>query len=367
MINTLLSRLNFFTQYPAPPKYWKRMMKRAQGNKTFISSSEAKKLGYSNIHFSWRGIGDQILLLGAAEEYFNLTGEKLLLAVDEPEIFIGSTSCYVLTDYSPDSFWKEFNRSSKSDLLLKGGVFTLNFLNSGFYKNKTLIFPKVPMMGMLLKHLGISGRVNCSPSLHLSESEKRFGHFSNKQICVMTGGNVPYKILPFEIMQEVVNALNGEYLILQIGASKDKPLAGAENLCGISLRKSAAVLSASNAFVGTIGGLMHLAESVGCPSVIASGAEPDIYCKYTDHIHVKSNPYCKECEELGLNPLFDKCPNCYRCIREIKSIEIVQAIIKILENPIREKTFYEIKQADRINGIDGLFPYLESPPAIRVL
>ena len=46
----------------------------------FIDSYQAKKLGYTKIYFSWRGIGDQILLLGAAEEYYRLTGNKLLLA-----------------------------------------------------------------------------------------------------------------------------------------------------------------------------------------------------------------------------------------------------------------------------------------------
>lgn len=349
-------------------KSWKKNINRLKTNfesHCFIDSYEAKKLGYSTIYFSWRGIGDQILLLGAAEEYYRLTGNKLLLAVDRPEFFANSKACYILSDYHIDNFWNNLSQTTLDKVYLPGGVFNLVFLNSATYKHNRLIFPRVPMQGTLLSNLGCSGLVNCSPKITLTEKEKQSGALFPNQICVMTGGNVPYKVLPTSTMQEVVNVLKDKYHIIQLGAKGDQPLSGTHYLCGIPLRRAASILANSNVFVGTIGGLMHMAEAVNCPSVIAWSGEPEIYGGYHDQLHIFSPQRCNRCANNELNPLFDKCSLSYQCIKKIKSKDLIEAIKKKAKSPEIYNTVHRI-EANKAIGIEDVKLYLKLPPAIRV-
>ena len=331
----------------------------------FIDSYQAKKLGYTKIYFSWRGIGDQILLLGAAEEYYRLTGNKLLLAVDNPEIFANSIACYVLSDYHINDLWDKLTPTILDKVYLPGGTFNLIFLNSSTYEHNKLVFPQVPMQGTLLSNLGLSGLVNCSPKITLTNKEILSGALFPNQICVMTGGNVPYKVLPTSTMQEVVNALKDKFEIIQLGAKGDHHLSGVHYQCGLPLRRAAAILANSRVFVGTIGGLMHMAEAVNCPAVIAWSGEPEIYGGYHDQLHIFASPRCNICANNELNPLFDKCHLNYQCIKRIKSKDLIEAIKIKTKSPEIYNTIHKI-EANNATGIEDLKLYLKLTPAIRI-
>lgn len=370
-MNAIRDLFIFFRKLSKNHKIKKSWEKKINNLKTefnsncFIDSYKAKKLGYSTIYFSWRGIGDQILLLGAAEEYYRQTGKKLLLAVDHPEFFVNSNACYVLSDYNINDLWDRLSLTTLDKIHLSGVTFNLIFLNSATYKHNKLFFPQVPMQGTLLSNLGLSGLVNCSPKITLTQKEMQTGALFPNQICVMTGGNVPYKVLPTSTIQEVVNALKDKFDIIQLGAKGDHHLSDVHYQCGLPLRRAAAILANSRVFVGTIGGLMHMAEAVNCPSVIAWSGEPEIYGGYHDQLHIFSSPRCDKCANNKLNPLFDKCPLDYQCIKRINSKDLIEAIKIKTKSPKTYNTIHKI-EANNAIGIEDLRSYLKLTPAIRI-
>ena len=352
------------------PNYWQKKLNKAKHydkNKTFITYKKAYKKGYTDVYFSWRGIGDQILLLGAATVYAKKTGKKLLLLVDEPEIFANCPYCLVLQDVSPHIIWESLSPNTSSSLQLSKMKFNLHFLNSAYYDAQAkLHFPLVPMQATLCSQLGLTGKIDCQPKLYLSKQEKFKFTGKKKLICVMSGGNVPYKTLPLNTIQETVSLLKKDFHFIQIGGPSDTPIAGVEYQCGLSIRQSAAILKEAYAFIGTIGGLMHLAEAVNCPAIIAWGAEPEIYGGYNNHVHIFSTTPCDLCPKDMLNPLFDSCPKEYKCIRGVKAQDLVTAVLRKEFLKIKDKkTTYIITRAKKTKGLESLYQYLMAAPAIR--
>lgn len=314
---------------------------------TFITAIQARDLGLREIYFAFTGIGDQILLLAAAEQYYRKTGEKLLLACQYRQLFHGADFCWVLD--SPDSeilekIYAEHAKANKkhagNTVTISGAEFKVKFipaLNFSINKDGRFIrrWPDKHILARLCERLGLSGEMEIAPQLRLADDEKTFGRFSEKkQIAIMAGGRVEYKHFSPEIAQRVVNAFRTDYDVVQIGGKGDPPLADARHVMGeLPLRKTAAILFHSDVFVGAIGGLMHMARAVGCPSVIAFAGEPLTYEYYATNSYVFSDTPCAECPEGRRDPLFEPCPHAYRCAVNFDPDKIIEAVREKLSAP----------------------------------
>jgi ADP-heptose:LPS heptosyltransferase len=122
--------------------------------------------------------------------------------------------------------------------------------------------------------------------------------------------------------QAVVNALRGEFNFVQIGATTDPVLEGALDLRGrTSLRETAAVLSASLAFVGLASAPMHIARSVNCRAVIVyGGRELPLQSGYSCNENIVNQPPCAPCWQRNL------CAHDHTCMTSIAVGNVVEAI-----------------------------------------
>ena len=111
--------------------------------------------------------------------------------------------------------------------------------------------------------------------------------------------------------------------IVQVGVGNHGPLEGVKDLTGkTSFREVAALLGEAGLFIGTEGGLMHLAAAAATPSVILWGGitlpefagyphQHRILCHYVD---------CAPCGNLGW------CDHGRKCMDSIQIDEVLQAV-----------------------------------------
>jgi hypothetical protein len=318
----------------------------------FLSASNAYKLGIDTIYFGYTGIGDQIMLLAAAEQYYRLTGNKILLACQYPDIFDGAAYCYILSDLDSVSVEKCYLDQCKSkrcyssdNISLSGHEFTLKFIAPFDVKRSAhgevvRKWPKNHGISRLCERLGLSGEIEISPKFHFDDidiehfyDEKIVYRQSKDYIVIMAGGRKKYKSFDPKLAQHLIDALSGHFDFVQVGAKGDPPLNGVRHLLGcLSLKEIALLLKNASLFVGTIGGLMHMARASLCPSVIAFSGEPLSYEYYNLNSYVYSDAKCDLCSESLLDPSFSVCPNEYICITSINPDSMLGAIEEKLSN-----------------------------------
>jgi hypothetical protein len=190
---------------------------------------------------------------------------------------------------------------------------------------------------------GISGDISLRPYLHLSSGERRAGQRWPRQITVHSScGSAAFPFTTKEWGAErfasVARELTGEFKLIQIGAASDPPLSVDLDLRGrTSLREAAAILAASEVFVGLEGFLTHLARAVDCPAVVIFGGRvrPETL-GYGCNINLDSTVACAPC---GLR---DGCPNELACMKEITPNRVVTAVRSLvaarLQRPLRAET-----------------------------
>ena len=309
-------------------------------NTGLVTAGEARALERRDLYFAPTGVGDQLMFLAAAERYFQKTGEKLLLAHQYPELAGNSDSSLILAGADSETVERLYVEQSQAkknftgrSVLIDGVEFNLKYVS--YYdlrvNRKGLFINRLPdkhILARLCERLGLAGEIEIAPRLNLDGGEKEFGRLSGKrQIALMTGGKMRYKHFPPGLAGAIIEALGSEYDFVQLGGVGDPPLAGARPLMGkLTLRQTAAVLYNSVLFVGAIGGLMHLARAVGCPSVIAFAAEPLASEYYTTNSYVFASVPCAECAEGRLDPFYDPCPHEYRCLSGIGPGQMIAAV-----------------------------------------
>lgn len=289
---------------------------------------------YKEIYITWPGLGDNLAMFAAVRNYFEKTGKKLLISTNLPELLENTDYC----DYT-DNINKNFE---KNKTLLESFGVKITFLSCTHLKwlshnQNIVLWPKQHITAEYCSRLGLSGQVNLLPFIKLTPKEKAFGRFfKTHQIAIMTDGLQKYKTYPFEKIQKIVNKLYKTYNFVQIGKASDQKLKHCLDKRGaLTLRATAAVLSNSDCFVGGIGGLCHLAASVGCPSVITySAGEPQHLASYPQNINIYSKSGCSLCGHNLRDPQHQICPNNYSCIRSIETKEVISAIHKMISRPI---------------------------------
>lgn len=132
----------------------------------------------------------------------------------------------------------------------------------------------------------------------------------------------------------------GRYVIL-IGGKQDadeakeiKNMAGNNciNLAGkTTLRETASILKQCKVLISADSGIMHLAYSLGVPtiSLFGSGIEKKWAPRGKDHVVINKHLKCSPCTRFGYTPA---CQNAIACLKNVPVEEILKKLGKIMEN-----------------------------------
>ena len=135
----------------------------------------------------------------------------------------------------------------------------------------------------------------------------------------------PNRAWAFDNWQKLVQKLKNHYNIIQLGIKTTRPLEGVKLINNVSFRQAGLIIANSEAFLGTVGGLMHLARAVKTKSIILhSGFEP-LYCtSYPSNINIFRDYECSPC---GLKT---KCNLDVKCLNEISYQEVLDTVLREL-------------------------------------
>lgn len=187
--------------------------------------------------------------------------------------------------------------------------------------------PGCHIIAKMCQLAGVAGEVELRPYLKLNEKELKKGVIVQQQVAIQSsnlGGRWPAKTKEWfpNRFQMVIDTLSKDFKFVQVGSPLDPPLAGVIDMRGkTQLRETAAILSNSVVFVGTIGFLMHLARAVKCPSVIIyGGRELPSESAYSANENLYVALPCSPCWK------YDSCEIDLECMQRISVDEVVRAI-----------------------------------------
>ena len=205
------------------------------------------------------GLGDDIMCGVVAHELKKRGAQKIWHLSRSPELFEGNPDLVAL----PLDF-----RLQRLCELVGIPYFELAYPHP----------PPMHLIATMCRMAGISGEVDLTPRVFLTSVERKMGKVAARaQIAIQTsslGARYPMhnKQWPFERFQAVADNLLEDFDLVQVGSSSDPALWGALDFRGkTTVREAAAILSASQVFIGLEGGLMHLARAVECRSAIIYG------------------------------------------------------------------------------------------------
>lgn len=189
--------------------------------------------------------------------------------------------------------------------------------------------PAQHIIALMCRSAGITGPVTLRPYLHLSDEERARGRVATRQIALHSSGMSAQSAMRNkewfpDRLQQVVDALRGEFTFVQLGSPSDPPLDGAVDLRGkTSLRESAAVLASSVLFLGQVGFLMHLTRAVDRPAVVIyGGREMPWETGYSCNTNLYTELPCAPCWR------WNTCHNPVErlCMRVITAEDVIAAV-----------------------------------------
>jgi len=195
------------------------------------------------------------------------------------------------------------------------------------------IAPPEHFIRLMARRAGVQDRVELNPRIHLDASELAFGRLGARQLAIQsTARSARFPIANKEWFperfQQVVDALRGEFTIVQLGLGSDPPLEGAVDLRGTTKREAAAVLHHSLAFVGLAGFFMHLAKAAGTRSVIVYGGREDpALSGYAENENLFTAMHCSPCWFWNHSPYGRECMN------RIQAADVVAAVRRLVAAP----------------------------------
>lgn len=301
---------------------------------SILTIDEAKAKNHKKFYMLLTAIGDQLLLLYAAQIYYLLTGEKVLIGVTSHDIiFHNYKFCDILLGFNPLTI------AGKNFMLLDAAGIKAYSLTYRTAPPKIspdgYCFQKIHIIAQLLAQMGFSGQAPITPRLTVHPKYKAFGRFyKNNQIAIISRGKERRKTYGFLNTQKIINNLRGTYNFVQIGMGNDPLLNGVTDLRGkLSIHEVAAVLKNSDIFVGGIGFLQHLARGVKCRSVITySNSEPLWSASYPCNINVIAKKSCDLCQYSPIDSSKDteQCAYDFSCIKSIDVDDVCAAIVKLM-------------------------------------
>lgn len=289
-----------------------------------------KIMGISQIFITDDGLGDCVMATVVAKNYFQRSGKKCSIIHSNQDILKHNPYVFPINGISPYFF------SPRRQIFLKRLGLTITTLSSAHVKytikgEPYSYFARENLLLRLCIQAGFTGKIILEPEIYLTAKEKSFGSFYKKQI-VITMGSGFYKRLNVEQIQKLVNLLKNDYHIIQVGSSDDTLLEGVLDLRGrLAIRDTAAVLFHSRLFIGPIGGIMHVARAVKCPSVIIHASAEDINSHYPEFERVTSSKSCTKCCDEECYAV--ACAQDFSCSDAIPFETILAAVQRELAKP----------------------------------
>lgn len=284
----------------------------------WMSSIHQHGLPSSVLHFGG-GIGDQLLLTCVAR-HLRQNGERCVwVASKHAELFAGNQDVsHVIPEITDDLCWLMRR--------VGGRVLSLHYAPHIAAERRDTP-PAKHLLVLMCEQARIRGTVHLRPYLELSAEEKSSGEKVRKQVAIqVTGRSSQHFMLTKEWFperfQQVVDQLKSRMNFVQIGHRDDPPLGGVLDLRGkTGIRETAAVLAASELFVGLVGFLMHLARAVDCPSVIIyGGRELPSQSGYSCNVNLIGQTACSPCWR------YDGCAGQRACMDQITASQVIAAI-----------------------------------------
>ena len=295
------------------------------------------------------GMGDAVMALAVAENYYVQTGKPLHVGHKCAEIFEHDPRVVCHPEYA---FW---NLTAKSEEEARAAGYQLISL---FYFNFRQVTSNYwisygasgNLVATLCSQVGLSGYLKISPRMILTEEERALARLANGKIVVIASGVVSYKSWGIEKMQAVVDACPTQSFI-QVGMPSDPLLQNVEDMRGkYSLRQLAGILSGARLFLGPVGGMMHLARSVDCPALVLLPSFESSNWLYSEFDYVEPANRCMECDRRQSNP--GSCTYSSSCL-DIEAEQVITHLRKILASPARQlkSEILEVAEAQE-SGLD---------------
>jgi hypothetical protein len=272
------------------------------------------------------GLGDDIMRSAVARELKKRGTRRIWQFTSLPELFVGNPDVVALP-YD----WRLHRLCN----ILRVPCIMVNYPED----------PPRHLIAMMCEKVGISGKVDLRPYVFLSEEERQRGRVASRpQIVVQTSSlaaryPMRNKLWAHEHFQMVADTLKEDFALVQVGAPSDPELRGALDLRGkTSVRQTAAILSASQLFLGLVSGVMHLARAVECRSVIIyGGREHPSQSGYSANENLYWSGACAPCW------LRNDCNYGRICMSEILPEQVITAVRRQAE---RHGTPLEVDQFD---------------------
>ncbi|SCM72508.1 glycosyltransferase family 9 protein [Desulfovibrio sp. 86] len=294
--------------------------------------AECKKMIFND-----GGIGDAILVSAIAEN------NGLCVASTKYNVLLENNPNIVLNDISANTV---FNSRDVHDALLQQGIapFYAHYWDlecrNGCYHWR---YPQMHMIAKCCARAEVYGDIKIYPRIYLNDQEIEENRPVRDKYIVMQSYGAVWKTAGYETWSVVSKVLSKNYTIVQVGAENDPLLPNTINCLHYGLRETAAVIKNSSAFLGVIGGLMHMARAVGTRSVISfSDSEPEFFSGYIANEHAISQERCDLCRTNKVNMFNgDICPKKYICGKSISPEAILAAFFR-LEKRIAHPLEYDV-------------------------
>ena len=215
---------------------------------------EAKRMGYKTVYFTFDCIGDTILLMSALGYLYQKHNQKFLVGTHYKEIIENCHYIDVLDEFYEDNFGLENYYK-----LLINDINPIFISATSFRIEDQKIKPiwgRKHILVNICSKIGFEGYIEIAPRIFLNDEEKSYGRFFEaSQIAIISTGNQPYKSMPTNVAQTIVDNLKHRYNFVQVGSASDPLLIGALDKRGDGgIRRTAAILHNSDLFVGELVG-----------------------------------------------------------------------------------------------------------------
>jgi ADP-heptose:LPS heptosyltransferase len=216
------------------------------------------------------GIGDYLMLSTVARELKRRGQGRVYIICGHPELFLHNPDV--------DGVAAEGSRRHRLYGRLAGDrSLWPTYLINHDRPTDTRDAPPDPVLAYICRSIGMTGRVDLRPYLHLSAQERAWGEPYRGAIVIQSSGMsarwpTPNKEWFPDRMAEVAARLIADHPVVQIGSPKDPAVPFTHDLRGrTTLRQLAALLANCRMFIGLESMQMHMARAVECPSVIVYG------------------------------------------------------------------------------------------------
>ncbi len=218
--------------------------------------------------FGPRSLGDDLLCTTVLHEA-RRRGQPFAMMTRRPELFRGNSDPSAILPV--DDYYAQALRR------LGSRVIQPYYAGSDPTNPHRDVFQPRHLLAEMCRLAGLRGEISVRPYLSLSPGEEQNGRRFPRQVAIQS--SCLSAAFPFTTKEwgagrfaAAVKQLAGDFQLIQLGAPADPPLPVDLDLRGrTTLREAAAILAASEVFVGLEGFLTHLARAVDCPAVVIVG------------------------------------------------------------------------------------------------